>query len=266
MKRISPTSPAGFTAIIPARYASTRLPGKVLADIAGRPMLQYVFEVARRSGAKQVCIATDDARIQSACESFQAPVCMTADSHQSGTDRIAEVAEQLGLGDDEIIVGVQGDEPLLPPELVSQVAAAADAFPKAQFATLCEPIIGVGDLFDANVVKVVRDEQDIALYFSRAAIPFHRADFAGGVPDELPCSPVYYRHIGLYAYRVGFLREFIAHGPTAIEVAESLEQLRVLAMGGKIICPRAIDTPGPGVDSPADLARVRRMLEAAGRS
>ncbi len=249
-----------FTVIIPARFASTRLPGKILADIAGKPMLQHVYELARRSGAKHVCVATDDPHIQTACEAFQASVRMTARSHQSGTDRIAEAVEQLGLDSEEVVVGVQGDEPLLPPELVSQVAAAVVACPQAQLATLCEPIDQVRDLFDPNVVKVVRDERSMAIYFSRAAIPFHRAGFTNGQPIELPRSPIYYRHIGLYAYRVGFLRNFVAHGPAVCELAESLEQLRVLAMGGKIVCPEATDPPGPGVDTPADLERVRCML------
>ncbi|WP_375738455.1 3-deoxy-manno-octulosonate cytidylyltransferase [Pseudomonas boanensis] len=250
-----------FTVVIPARFASTRLPGKPLQDIAGKPMIQHVWEQARRSGAQRVVVATDDARIVDACQTFGAEVLLTRADHNSGTDRLAEVATQLGLTNDAIVVNVQGDEPLIPPAIIDQVAANLAAHPEAGIATLAEPIHEAQALFNPNVVKVATDLNGLALTFSRAPLPWARDAFAAN-PDQLPDDVPYRRHIGIYAYRVGFLHDFVAWGPCWLENTESLEQLRALWHGVRIHVADALDAPPAGVDTPEDLERVRRLLGA----
>ncbi|MCW2270407.1 3-deoxy-manno-octulosonate cytidylyltransferase [compost metagenome] len=250
-----------FTVVIPARLRSTRLPGKPLLLIAGKPMVQHVWEQARKSGASRVVIATDDAGIYQACQAFGAEVLMTREDHESGTDRLAEVAAQLGLAPDAIVVNVQGDEPLIPPIIIDQVAANLAAHPEAGIATLAEPIEDVTAVFNPNAVKVVSDCNGLALSFSRAPLPWARDVFAKS-RDTLPEGVPYRRHIGMYAYRAGFLHDFVNWGPCWLEQAESLEQLRALWHGVRIHVADAIEAPPVGVDTPEDLERVRRLLEA----
>jgi 3-deoxy-manno-octulosonate cytidylyltransferase (CMP-KDO synthetase) len=250
-----------FTVVIPARYASTRLPGKPLQDIAGKPMIQHVWEQARRSAAERVVVATDDARIVEACQAFGAEVLLTRVDHNSGTDRLAEVASQLGLASDAIVVNVQGDEPLIPPAIIDQVAANLAAHPEAGIATLAEPIRDVQALFNPNVVKVATDLDGLALTFSRAPLPWARDAFAAS-RDQLPADVPYRRHIGIYAYRAGFLHDFVAWGPCWLENTECLEQLRALWHGVRIHVADAREAPPAGVDTPEDLERLRRLLGA----
>ena len=250
-----------FRVIIPARYESTRLPGKPLRIMAGKPMIQHVYDCARRSDAAQVIIATDDVRIEQAAEAFGATVCMTSTQHRSGTERLAEVIESLQIAADDIIVNVQGDEPLMPTVCINQVAAALANTPQASVATLCTPLTTHHQLFDPHVVKVVRDSNNMALYFSRAPIPWHREEFATE-PDSLPKDDTpYFRHIGLYAYRAGYVREYVNLASSALEQAESLEQLRVLHHGERIVCIEAHEVPGPGVDTEADLEMVIELFD-----
>ncbi|MGF6591295.1 3-deoxy-manno-octulosonate cytidylyltransferase [Pseudomonas sp. 2835] len=250
-----------FTVVIPARLRSTRLPGKPLLPIAGKPMIQHVWEQARKSSANRVVIATDDAGIFKVCEAFGAEVLMTREDHDSGTDRLAEVAAKLGLAADAIVVNVQGDEPLIPPVIIDQVAANLAAHPEAGIATLAEPISDVEALFNPNAVKVVSDCNGLALTFSRAPLPWARDAFAQS-REQMPQGVPYRRHIGMYAYRAGFLQDFVAWGPCWLEKTESLEQLRALWHGVRIHVADAIDPPPVGVDTPEDLERVRRLLEA----
>ncbi|WP_271411837.1 3-deoxy-manno-octulosonate cytidylyltransferase [Pseudomonas sp. Q1-7] len=250
-----------FTVVIPARYASTRLPGKPLQDIAGKPMIQHVWEQARRSAAQRVVVATDDVRIVEACQAFGAEVLLTRVDHNSGTDRLAEVASHLGLASDAIVVNVQGDEPLIPPAIIDQVAANLAAHPEAGIATLAEPIRDVQALFNPNVVKVAADLNGLALTFSRAPLPWARDAFASS-RDQLPDEVPYRRHIGIYAYRAGFLHDFVAWGPCWLENTECLEQLRALWHGVRIHVADALEAPPAGVDTPEDLERVRRLLGA----
>lgn len=249
-----------FTVVIPARLRSTRLPGKPLLPIAGKPMVQHVWEQARRSAASRVVIATDDAGIYEACQAFGAEVLMTRVDHESGTDRLAEVAVQLGLPSDAIVVNVQGDEPLIPPVIIDQVAANLAANPQAGIATLAELIHEPQAVFNPNAVKVVSDKNGLALSFSRAPLPWARDAFAKG--QDLPPGVPYRRHIGMYAYRVGFLHDFVGWGPCWLEQTEALEQLRALWNGVRIHVEDAIEAPAVGVDTPEDLERVRRLLEA----
>ncbi len=250
-----------FVVVIPARYASTRLPGKPLQDIAGKPMIQHVWEQARKSSASRVVVATDDARIVEACRGFGAEMLLTAATHNSGTDRLAEVASQLGLPGEAIVVNVQGDEPLIPPAIIDQVAANLAASPQAGIATLAEPIHDAAQLFNPNVVKVVSDASGLALTFSRAPLPWARDAFAAG-RDNLPAGVPFRRHIGIYAYRAGFLHDFVAWGPCWLEDAECLEQLRALWHGVRIHVADALETPPAGVDTAEDLQRVRQLLGA----
>ncbi|MET0087928.1 MAG: 3-deoxy-manno-octulosonate cytidylyltransferase [Sedimenticola sp.] len=244
-----------FKVVIPARYASTRLPGKPLLEIAGKPMIQHVYERAQASGAEEVVIATDDDRIAEAAAAFGDEVCMTSDQHCSGTDRIAEVVEQLNWPDETIVVNLQGDEPTMPAVLINQVAADMDSHQDAVITTLSAPIRDRDILFDPHVVKVVTDAEGYALYFSRAPIPYHRDEFLH--PDRpLPDNTPFDRHIGLYAYRAGFLKRYVAWPHAPLEQAESLEQLRVLWHGEKIHVSTATEEPGHGVDTHADLQRV----------
>jgi 3-deoxy-manno-octulosonate cytidylyltransferase (CMP-KDO synthetase) len=250
-----------FTVVIPARYQSTRLPGKPLQMIAGKPMIQHVWEQACKSSAARVVVATDDARIESACQAFGAEVVMTKADHESGTDRLAEVCQVLGLGADAIVVNVQGDEPLIPPVVIDQVAANLAASREAAMATLAEPIPDVQALFNPNVVKVVTDMHGLALTFSRAPLPWARDEFAND-RDALPSHVPYRRHIGIYAYRAGFLQDFVQWGPCWLESTERLEQLRALWHGVRIHVADAVQAPPAGVDTPEDLERVRRLLGA----
>lgn len=248
-----------FTVVIPARFASSRLPGKPLKTIAGKPMIQHVWNQARKSSATRVVVATDDLDVVSACQSFGAEVLMTREDHESGTDRLAEVAQRLGLSADEIVVNVQGDEPLIPPRIIDQVAANLSSHPEADIATLAEPIHDAQTLFNPNVVKVVSDVNKLALTFSRSVLPWARDDFARA-PDVLPKSVPYRRHIGMYAYRVGFLADFIKWGPCWLEKTERLEQLRALWHGRRIHVDDAWEVMQPGVDTLEDLERIRRVL------
>jgi 3-deoxy-manno-octulosonate cytidylyltransferase (CMP-KDO synthetase) len=250
-----------FTVVIPARFASSRLPGKPLQDIAGKPMIRHVWEQACKSAARQVVVATDDVRIVEACESFGARVLLTRSDHNSGTDRLAEVASQLELAADAIVVNVQGDEPLIPPAIIDQVAANLAAHPEAAIATLAEPIGEVEALFNPNVVKVSCDCNGLALTFSRAPLPWARDAFAAS-REQLPAQVPYRRHIGIYAYRAQFLHDFVAWGPCWLEDTECLEQLRALWHGVRIHVADALQTPPAGVDTPEDLQRVRRLLGA----
>ena len=238
--------------IIPARYASTRLPGKPLADVVGKPLIQRVYDCAMKTGAIQVVIATDDERIRKAAEAFGARVVMTSAEHRSGTDRLAEVIEKLAIGTDEIVVNLQGDEPLMPPELMREVAGKLSMHKDAQVATACHAIHDRETLSNPNVVKVVCDAKGYALYFSRAAIPWPRDMMAGKGGGAIQA----YRHIGLYAYRAGFVRRYASWPPCPPEEAEQLEQLRVLWHGERIVVHEAREMPEAGVDTPEDLERV----------
>lgn len=250
-----------FHVIIPARYASSRLPGKPLRAIAGKPMLQHVCERAQESGAASVSVATDDRRIAEAMAPLGIDVCMTGAYHASGTERLAEAAAQLGLAEQDIVVNLQGDEPLMPPALVQQVATVLEGDHGADMSTLCTRIHTAAELFDPHVVKVVMDGRGNALYFSRAVIPWDREAFAV-TTEELPEQALHYRHLGIYAYRVGFLRGYVKQSPCELERMESLEQLRVLWYGGRIHVAEAGELPGPGVDTAADLERVRKLFAA----
>jgi 3-deoxy-manno-octulosonate cytidylyltransferase (CMP-KDO synthetase) len=247
-----------FTVLIPARYASTRLPGKPLADIAGKPMVVRVAERAQGAGAARVVVATDDERIRTAVEAHGVIACITRADHPTGTDRLAEAAQRIGLADDEIVVNVQGDEPLLEPALIRSVAELLIAHPDAAIATACHPIVDSEEAFNPNVVKVVLDGSGYALYFSRATIPWARDAFAAR-RDAVPAGLPLYRHYGLYAYRASFLRIFPTLAPARIEHFEALEQLRALWHGHRIVVEITEGTPAPGVDTEADLARVRAI-------
>ncbi len=248
-----------FHVVIPARYASTRLPGKPLVDIAGKPMIQHVYERASEAGADSVIIATDDQRVAEAVNAFGGEVCLTSPDHQSGTDRLSEVIELRSLADDEIVVNVQGDEPLIPPALIRQAAKGLADHSEASVSTLCERITTAGELFDPHIVKVVRDKGDFAIYFSRAVIPWDRDAFAS-TTEELPERSEHYRHIGLYGYRCGFLRRYVTWPACGLEQMESLEQLRVLWNGERIYVEEAVEAPGHGVDTVRDLDVVRAKL------
>ncbi|WP_420939585.1 3-deoxy-manno-octulosonate cytidylyltransferase [Aeromonas veronii] len=245
-----------FVVVIPARYASTRLPGKPLADIHGKPMVQHVVEKALQSGADRVIVATDDERVQQALQNTGVEVCMTSPDHQSGTERLAEVCRHYGFATDTIIVNVQGDEPLIPPAIIRQVAdnlAAATA----PMATLSVPIKDAEEAFNPNAVKVVTDKDGYALYFSRASIPWDRDRFA---KSHEQIGDHYQRHIGIYAYRAGFIQRYVDWAPSVLEQVEALEQLRVLWYGEKIHVAQALEAPPVGVDTQADLEKVRAFL------
>jgi 3-deoxy-manno-octulosonate cytidylyltransferase (CMP-KDO synthetase) len=249
-----------FTVIIPARHASTRLPAKPLMDIGGKPMIQHVYERAIMSAANRVVIATDHADIEIAAKKFGAEVVMTALHHESGTDRLHEVVAHLGYADDDIVVNVQGDEPLIPPAVIDQVAALIAAHDSASVATLCEQIVDASLLFDPNVVKVVFDHYARALYFSRAPIPWSRDTFVMGQQPALPATAQYYRHIGIYAYRVSLLQQFVTWPVSALERTEKLEQLRAMENGAEIRVAQACAAIPGGVDTAADLERVRHWI------
>ena len=251
-----------FTILIPARMQSTRLPGKPLADIAGLPM---VVRVAQRvqgiSEQVQVVVAADDVRVLQACEAHGVQALLTRDDHPSGSDRLAEAVTLLNLSDDAIVVNVQGDEPLIDPALPAAIAALLAASPQASMSTAAHPITDRADMRNPNVVKVVCDAQQLALYFSRAPIPWWRDGYADGdIPAVLSVEPQPLRHIGIYAYRAGVLRQFPALPQAPIETCESLEQLRALWHGHRIAVHITPDAPGTGVDTPEDLERVRALL------
>lgn len=247
-----------FRVVIPARFASSRLPGKPLADIHGKAMVLHVVERALQSGAHSVVVATDDARVQHAVTAAGHQAIMTSPDHASGTERLVEVVETLGWADDTLIVNVQGDEPLIDPQFISDAAQQLAMHADAVMATLAHPIIEHTDFMNPNVVKVVCDAQGHALYFSRAPIPWPRDAFAAGgtMPPHLPV----WRHIGLYAYRAGFLRTYAVLAPSPLEAAEMLEQLRVLWHGYRISVGVTANAPAPGVDTAEDLERVRALL------
>jgi len=249
--------------VIPARYASTRLEGKPLQDIAGKPMIQHVWERAIASQALEVVVATDDERIARAADRFGARVCMTSSTHRSGTERIDEVIRVLGWPDDEIVVNLQGDEPLMPEHLINQVAGDLERHADADTATLAAHLEDPDQVFDPNVVKVVLDRKGYALYFSRAAIPWKRDSLRWGNPVAPDVARGFARHIGLYAYRAGFIREYVGWSSAPIEQDESLEQLRTLWYGRRIHVSMVAEAPPGGVDTPQDLQRVRDLLGAA---
>lgn len=246
-----------FTVIIPARFQSTRLPGKPLADIAGKPMIEWVYRQAIQSGADQIIVATDDHRVESVVKAFGGQVCMTSSAHQSGTERLAEVIQIMGIAADQIIVNVQGDEPLIPPSIIRQVASNL-ANNSAPMATLGVEIETAAEIFNPNTVKVVRDKEGYALYFSRAAIPWNRDHYPLNEQESLPNNVL--RHIGIYAYRAGFIDTYIHWPPSELEKIESLEQLRVLWNGEKIHVDVALEAPAVGVDTQADLEAVRAIM------
>lgn len=249
-----------FSVVIPARYASTRFPGKPLADIAGKPMVQHVYERACQSEAQRIIVATDDKRIAAVAEGFGAEVCMTRADHPSGTDRLQEVVHTLGFYADDIVVNVQGDEPLIPPRVINQVAHNLSAEPAAGIATLSEPIDDIESLLNPNVVKVVADNRNRALYFSRAPIPWPRDAFAQ-TSDTMPQGQQWQRHIGIYAYRVKMLNDFVRWPPAPLEEIECLEQLRAMYNGALIHVDVADELPPAGVDTPEDLERIRHLFE-----
>lgn len=249
-----------FKVVIPARYASQRLPGKPLLDIAGKPMIRHVYDRACESGAEEVVIATDDARIEAVARQFTDQVCMTSGEHTSGTDRIAEVVRTLHWPDDTVVVNLQGDEPLMPPALLTQVAETLESHAESGMATLAVPLTDPDQLFDTNAVKVVADCNGYALYFSRATIPWKRDLFDKKVAVQSTWLEGVYRHLGIYAYRAGFLGGYASLPASPIERMESLEQLRVLWNGGRIAVGVATHTPPAGVDTAEDLARVIEAL------
>lgn len=245
-----------FIAIIPARFASSRLPGKPLADISGKPMVVHVMERAKESGADRVIVATDHPDVFAAVQAAGGEVCMTRADHQSGTERLAEVIELYGFSDEDIFVNVQGDEPLVPPVIIKQVAENL-ASCEAGIATLAVPIETAEEAFNPNAVKVVMDAKGYALYFSRATIPWERERFA---KSKETVGDTFLRHIGIYAYRAGFIRRYVNWAPSPLEHIELLEQLRVLWYGEKIHVAVAKEVPSVGVDTPEDLQRVRELL------
>lgn len=247
----------GYKLVIPARYGSSRLPGKPLLTIAGKPLVVHVIERARECQADEIILATDDERIRAACEPLGVRVLMTSSEHATGTDRLAEVARLMGWPDDTLVVNLQGDEPLIPADLLDRLADNLAAHPQAAIATLCTPIHSARDLFDPHVVKVVRDRFGFALYFSRAPIPWERDAF--GMEADRHHDHAF-RHLGLYAYRAGFLRSFAEWPEAPIEGLEKLEQLRALWQGARIHVDVVAEPPGHGVDTAEDLARVEALL------
>jgi len=259
-----------FYAVIPARFASTRLPGKPLADIAGKPMVVRVVERAVMSGAREVWVATDHAAVADAVRAHGHQVCMTSPDCASGTDRLAEVAIRLGWAGEDVVVNVQGDEPLIDPDLIRQAAQALHERPQAAMATVCHSLHTAEEVFNPNVVKVVLDAQGYALYFSRAPIPWARDAWASASPlafaPPLPEGLPVFRHVGLYAYRVGFLKRYPRLDRPPIETFEALEQLRALWHGHRIAVVVSDRPNPPGVDTEEDLEAVRRIFAGTGRA
>lgn len=254
-----------YTIVIPSRYGSSRLLGKPLLDIAGKPMVQHVWERAIESAADKVIVATDDVRIEGAVKAFGGEVIMTSPDHPSGTDRLQEVASSLGLADDQIVVNVQGDEPLIPPQVIDQVAQNLAANAQAGIATLCEPILSRADLENPNIVKVVSNADGLALYFSRAPVPWPREAFSTA-GDAMPSEGRWFRHIGIYAYRCGFLNEFTQWPPAPQEQLEQLEQLRAMHHGVTIHVEECSHPVPAGVDTQSDLDAVRTLIASNGAS
>lgn len=248
-----------FKVVIPARFASTRLPGKPLLNLAGKPMIAHVCERAKESGANEIVVATDDERILNTVLDLGFDALLTRENHESGTERIAEVAEKFGWVDDTIIVNLQGDEPLLPADYIRQVAHALASQTQAGIATLAAKIHESDEIFNPNAVKVVLDKNGYALYFSRAPIPWNRATFATTKAISTALTPL--RHIGLYAYTAGFLKKYCAWETSPLEQIETLEQLRILWHGEKILVQIVDKTPPAGVDTIEDLQRVERILQ-----
>ncbi|MBT4492526.1 MAG: 3-deoxy-manno-octulosonate cytidylyltransferase [Gammaproteobacteria bacterium] len=246
-----------FSVFIPARFDSTRFPGKPLIDLAGKPMIQRVYEQALKSDASDVYVATDDDRIAEVVRGFTSNIVMTSSSHETGTDRIYEAAIAAGLSGSDIVVNVQGDEPLMPPEAINQVATAIDE--SVEMSTLREPIRSREEVFDPNVVKVVVDDQDIALYFSRAPIPWSRESFSE-TGDTLPVTMSWYRHLGIYAYTMRMLEQYVAWPAGELEQTECLEQLRVIANGKAIRVLLSSNEIPPGIDVPEDVQRVVTVM------
>ncbi|MCZ6709772.1 MAG: 3-deoxy-manno-octulosonate cytidylyltransferase [Gammaproteobacteria bacterium] len=244
-----------FNVVIPARYQSTRLPGKPLADIHGQPMIVRVAERASRAGAQRVIVATDDERICQAVTDAGYVAMMTRADHGSGSDRVMEVAVACGWRDDTIVINVQGDEPLIPPSVIRQVAHCLSADPELPAATLCEPLDDRQSVLDPNVVKVVRGHNGLALYFSRAPVPHDRDGIAVTHADT------WLRHVGIYGYRLATLRKFVGFAPSRLEMIERLEQLRLLENGIRLYVADACETVPAGVDTPADLERIRLHLQ-----
>lgn len=255
-----------FTVVIPARYGSTRLPGKPLADIAGKTMVQRVYQQAQLSSAERVIIATDDERVYDHARDFNAEVLMTAARHESGTDRLQEVVSQLALPDDHIVVNVQGDEPLIPPSVINQVAASLAGSDGAGIATLYEAIADYAAVFNPNVVKLTVDQQGRAMYFSRAPIPwardqFSQADWQSAGNTGAPEAGRYKRHIGIYAYRVRLLHDFVGWSPGDLEMTERLEQLRAMENGVVIMATEACEAIPGGIDTQQDLDATRALFD-----
>ncbi len=249
-----------FTVLIPARLASTRLPDKPLADLCGEPMVVRVARRALASGAERVVVAADDVRIVDACQAHGIVALLTRQDHPSGSDRLAEACAQLGLVDDAIVVNVQGDEPLIDPSLIDAVAETLRTHPDAAMSTAAHAIESLDEFLNPNVVKTVLDAQGNALYFSRAPIPWWRDGFGATGPTSLPSAPAPLRHIGIYGYRAGFVQRFPTLAPAPVEATEALEQLRALWHGHRIAVYVSAHAPGPGVDTPEDLARVRLLI------
>jgi 3-deoxy-manno-octulosonate cytidylyltransferase (CMP-KDO synthetase) len=252
-------SERGFTVVIPARMASSRLPNKPLADIGGLPMVVRVAQRACQSDARQVVVAADDARIVQACQAHGVNALLTRQDHLSGSDRLAEACQLLGLEADDVVVNVQGDEPLILPQLINDVALLLIQRPEASMSTAAHAIESLEEFMNPNVVKLVMDARQWALYFSRAPIPWWRDGQSSGSFRTLP-TPAPLRHIGIYGYRAAFLSGFPHLPPAPLETMESLEQLRVLWHGHRIAVHVTEQVPGPGVDTPEDLERVRQLL------
>lgn len=249
-----------FKVVIPARYASTRLPGKLLLDIAGKPMIQHVYERALSSGAESVVIATDDDRIRKVAEDFGASVCMTSPDHQSGTERLAEAVVALGYAEEDIIVNLQGDEPLVPAVVIRQVAEDLVKYENARVATLYEPIKTMEELFNPNNVKVVMNKRGYALYFSRAPVAWDREHFQIPPRKDQKLVTEHFRHVGIYAYHAGFLQEYMEWESSDLEKMERLEQLRVLWNGGRVHLTQAKEVVPFDVNTQEDLEKVRQLL------
>ena len=247
-----------FHVVIPARFSASRLPGKPLLAIGGRPLIQWVWQCARASGASSVVVATDDERIFDVAKNFGADCLMTSSTHASGTDRIAEVVRARGFAADDIIVNLQGDEPMMPPAVVKEVAAALATRLQVDIATAVAPIQSLREFLDASCVKALRAADGTALYFSRAPVPWPRDQVTAGTPTQFIGA---WRHIGIYAYRVQSLLQFAAWPPTYLEETERLEQLRALEYGMRIHLVSLSEAPPAGIDTPEDLERVRAQLD-----
>jgi len=252
----------GFTVVIPARYASTRLPGKILKDIEGKSLLHRVFLCAKKSAADSIIIATDDQRILDEASNIGAAACLTDQAHESGTQRISEVITKLNIPADTVIVNVQGDEPFMPAACIEQVANLLIENKQLEMATLCTPLLDTHEITDTNVVKVVVNKNEEAMYFSRAAIPWYRDEYERKSYSKEQLKNTF-RHIGIYAYRAGFIQKLVAYPASQLEQIEKLEQLRVLWNGHVIRTAQATEIPGPGIDCQDDLLTARKLINQA---